>query len=125
MSSQDITLFRASPGDIITDVVANLTTLFKGTVDNATKCAFFVGDLADPNGFGTIHTLGSTESTGYLYENWSIGTDKGAYLLNASIQRHKIYTLATLVKARFIASSYLASVTAGAIDVYTFCAQCE
>lgn len=124
LSSQDIELFVASPGMVVSDILGNLTTPFWSALGS--KCYLLTGHLADPDGFTTQHSVGSTESSGWFLEDWTKTGDKGVYLLNASYQRPKVHTIASPVTARFCATGcHLASLTAGAVDIYTFFAQCE
>ena len=130
-SSQDIPLFLASPGMMVVDVVANLTTLFWGST--ASKIEMMIGDATDRDGFAKLHSVGSTETTGWFLEAYGddgttgiLNSDKGRYLQTASSMRRKFYTSATMVTARFNATNhFLASMTQGAVDIYTFYAQCE
>jgi hypothetical protein len=124
-ASQDINLYRASSGDVIYDVVGNIGTPF-GTITlassdhNASKFNIMVGDAGDVDGFGAKQHLGSNVvSAGWMYDGQ--GREKGAYLYNpASTLRHsKVYTEATLIKARVLASiCNLASIEQGAVHIY-------
>ena len=112
-----VTLFRASPGDTIYDVVGNSRVAWtKGA--SIDKLRFEVGDKADPNGF-TISHLASP--VGWIWDGQD-GTEKGAYLRGSGaspIRRYKTYTVATLIKAIVTASLYWgASLDGGASDFY-------
>ena len=124
-------LFLASPGMIIVDVFAKLNTIFWGS--GASKIEMMIGDPSDRDGFAKLHSVGSTESTGWFLEAYGdagttgiANSDKGRYLQTASTVKRKFYTSATYVYARFNATAhFLASMTQGAIDIYTYYAQCE
>jgi len=116
-----VTIFRASPGDTIVDMVANLTASFGLSTEKwneiAQKTFVSVGDLGATGGFGRTKVLATPIA-------WQWGTDnaanKGEYLrsVTGSILR-KTYLTATLVKANFVASDiWLASIDTGSIDIY-------
>jgi hypothetical protein len=113
--NNSVTLFRASPGDTIYDIVGNSRISWKqnATID---LLRLEVGDLYDPNGFAVSHLA---SPIGWIWEG-PTNTDKGEYLMaTASSLAHKTYTEATLIIAAFNASyCWAASLTAGEIDIY-------
>ena len=110
-----VTLFRASPGDTIYDVVGNSRVAWaKGA--SIDKLRFEVGDKADPNGLAISHLA---SPIGWIWDGVDT-TEKGVYLRTStgSLIR-KTYTEATLIKAIVTASLWWgASLDVGAADIY-------
>ena len=123
---QSVKLYMASPGDTVTNVVANITAAFTaaslmGTGSNAVSRAHFsVGGLGATGGFKTtIHTATDT-GWKWVLGGPSTGASYGTYLksVHASLLT-KTYLTATGIFANFRASEdMLASLAAGSIDFY-------
>ncbi len=119
-TGQVIGLFDAAIGDVIYDVMGNVTTGFKfgGT---ATLIKIEIGDKTDTDGFARAHLCGSS-TLGIIMEGQTGLLDKGAYFFNASAARiPKVYTAAASIVARITSSGdtvYMASLDAGSINVY-------
>lgn len=115
-ASQDIAIFRASPGDTIYNQFAKIITSMGQPATPTSRTRMKVGDLADTGGFGV--TLAATP-VGW---KWTTETyvEKGDYFYNASRARaQKTYTTATMVNVRFVASDiFLASIVTGEIEFY-------
>ena len=120
---QNVTIFRASPGDTISGVVTNLTANFAvaslmGTGLKAVRRTLIaIGDLGATGGFRRTTAL-ATDTGWTMTDNTSVIA--GLYLqsVHASPLR-KNYTAATLVKANFRASAaMLASLDQGSVDIY-------
>lgn len=123
---QNVPLFRASPGDTIFNVCANMTTAFAvaslmGTGLKAiSRTHVSVGDLSATGGFRT--TIINATETGWRWQlnNVSTGASMGAYLKSIyATPLRKTYLNGTLVNANFRASeNFLASLDQGSIDFY-------
>jgi len=117
-SSQTLTLFRASPGDTVYDILRNITSPLASGSTLGRYAKVSVGDAGDPDGFGKSIGLGTPSG-------WDLTTqtyiNKGEYIFNASpfYREFKTYTSATLIQAVFNASGkFLASLDGGSIDFY-------
>jgi len=120
---QNITIFRASPGDSVIGTTWNLSANFAvaslmGTGLKAVRRTLLaIGDLGATGGFRRTTAL-ATDTGWNMNENTSVYS--GLYLqsVHASPLR-KNYTAATLVKANFRASAaMLASLDQGSVDIY-------
>lgn len=123
---QNVKLYRASPGDTITNVVANLTTAFAraslmGTGLNAvSRLHVSVGDLGATGGFKTTIVPATDTGWRWMLVNPSTGASYGTYLKSIhATPLTKSYTTASNVNANFRASEdFLASLGAGSMDFY-------
>ena len=122
---QNIGIYRASPGDTVIDVVANMTAAFAsaslmGTGLKAVKATHFsVGELGATGGFRTTIV---PETTGWRWMQNQIatGASRGSYFKSihaTPLTRH--YRSGTMINANFRASDYhLASLDQGSVDFY-------
>jgi len=119
---QRVYLFRASPGDIIYDVVGNVTAGF-GYGALATIVKVSIGDQEDLRGLAKMNKC-ATHNEGWIFgaQTGLASPGRGDYLWDASAARiAKLYTLGTPIYAKFTASggtAYLASYDRGAMDIY-------
>ncbi len=121
---QVIGIYRASPGDTIVDVVANMTAPFAsaslmGTGAKATKeTPFSAGDKSATGGF---KTSADPESVGWLWMvNNGTRASMGEYLQSdTGTPLTKHYRAGTMINISFRASDYhLASLDQGTVDFY-------
>ena len=118
-ASQYVKIYRASPGDSISNFLGNVTASFGVT---ATPKAIYlsVGDVTDIDGFAVNKSLAGE---GWKWTEETNAT-KGAYFKNASGTRvAKTFTAGADIRALFLASAggagmLLASLNKGSIDLY-------
>jgi len=123
---QNVGIYRASPGDTVVDVVANVTTAFAGASLMGTglkaimRTHFSVGELGATGGFRTTIVPGTDTGWRWMQQHVSTGASVGSYLKSihaTPLTRH--YRSGTMVNANFRASEiHLASLDAGSVDFY-------
>jgi len=123
---QSIELYRASPGDTVSNVVANVTTYFgmaslMGTGINAvSRLHVSVGQFGATGGFKTTIVPATETGWRWMMDGNSTGASFGTYLksITGSLLT-KGYLTATSIQANFRASeNYLASLGQGSMDFY-------
>ncbi len=123
---QNVGIYRASPGDTVVNVVANVTTAFAGASLMGTglkaimRTHFSVGELGATGGFRTTIVPGTDTGWRWMQQHVSTGASVGSYLKSihaTPLTRH--YRSGTMVNANFRASEiHLASLDAGSVDFY-------
>ena len=108
-------------GDKVIDMIAKLATPFKyGSTGTLVRAG--LGDMSDRDGFGVPVLCGSSIATDSILFSQQGGIPKGVYFWNtaSNLRKSKVYTVAASLELYMLASSfYVASLTQGAIHVYT------
>jgi len=123
---QSVIIYRASAGDSIYNVVANIVTPFTqaslmGTgLNGVTRTHFSVGDVSATGGFKTTTHTATDAGWHWTLDGTNTGASVGAYLKTIyATPLVKTYTTAATVSANFRASEcMLGSLNAGQIDFY-------